>query len=40
MNKRLLAILALGLSIPSIAFAATGANAVASGCCPGCPLCP
>lgn len=37
MNKRLLAVIALGLSIPSIAFAATVASAVASGCCPLCP---
>jgi hypothetical protein len=40
MNKRILAIFALGLSIPSIAFAATVANAVPAGCCPGCALCP
>lgn len=37
MNKRLLALVALGLSIPGVAFAAT---TVASGCCPGCPFCP
>ena len=37
MNKRLLAVIALGLSIPGVAFAATVANAVASGCCPLCP---
>ena len=37
MNKRTLAIIAFGLSIPGVAFAATVANAVASGCCPFCP---
>lgn len=37
MNKRLLALLALGLSIPSVAFAAAFADLVASSCCPLCP---
>lgn len=42
MNKRFLALVALGLTIPSVAFAAS----VAASCCPGlccfsgCPLCP
>lgn len=40
MNKRLLVLVALGLSIPGVAFAATVANAVAAGGCTGCPFCP
>ena len=42
MNKRVLAFIALGLSIPGIALAVT----TAASCCPGlccffgCPLCP
>lgn len=40
MKKRLLVLVALGLSIPSVAFAANFASAMGSPCCPGCPLCP
>jgi hypothetical protein len=35
MNKRLLALLAFGLGIPSVAFAAD--LAFSAGCCPFCP---
>ena len=39
MNKRILAILAFGLCIPSIALAASVAGVVGS-CLSGCPFCP
>lgn len=37
MNKRLFALVVVGLSIPGVAFAATLASGA---CCPGCPFCP
>ena len=38
MNKRVLSFAPLALSVPSLAFAASGVASLCSGC--GCPFCP